>query len=106
MRPPCSRTCASSVIGPITFEVDELVARVDRAVDVGLGREVDDRVAAIGRVRDRVPIGDRAVHEAVARIVGDVRQVARVARVGERVEVHDLEPGVARRACGGRSASR
>ena len=42
---------------------DERLGPGDRAVDVGLGGEVDDRVAARDRVGDGRRILDRAVHE-------------------------------------------
>ena len=89
---------AAAVADPLEQEVraedvglDEVAGLHDRAVDVRLGGEVDDRVAALGRARDRIGVADRAVHEAVALVVGDVGQVGRVAGVRERVEVHDLD---------------
>jgi hypothetical protein len=62
----------------------ELLGAEDRAVDVRLGREVDDRVAAAGRGRDVVRLGDVALVE----LDLAERQVGAVARVGELVE-HD-----------------
>jgi hypothetical protein len=44
---------------------DELGRAEDRAVDVRLGGEVDDRVDALGGACDRVGIFDRAVEEVV-----------------------------------------
>ena len=65
---------------------DELGRPEDRAVDVRLGREVDDRVAALRRGRDRVGIHDVAVVELVLEAV----EVRAVAGVGELVEDDDL----------------
>ena len=66
--------------------MDELLRAEDRAVDVGLGREVDDRGAARGRARDRVRVGDVAVDE----LVLDALEVGGVAGIGELVEHRDL----------------
>jgi len=73
----------------------ERVGAVDRAVDVGLGREVDDRVRAVAReqVGDERAVADVAAHERVARVAADRREVAEVPRVGELVEVHDRLAG-------------
>ena len=70
---------------------------VDRAVDVRLGSEVHDRVDAAGRIdgrADRGRVADAALHEAVARIVGNRREVLQVAGVGELVVDDDLPVGV------------
>ena len=69
---------------------DERVGLGDRAVDVRLRREVDDRVAALHRVGDRVGVLDAGVHEGVARAVADVGEVLLAAGVGELVEHDDL----------------
>ena len=66
--------------------VDELLRAEDRAVDVGLGGEVDDRVAAGSGARDRVRIGDVALDE----LVLDAFEVRRVAGVRELVEDDDV----------------
>ena len=67
----------------------------DRAIDVRLGGEVDDRRgrARVGSVRrpvererDRRGVLDRAVDEAEARIVGEVVEVLLAPGVGELVE--------------------
>ena len=58
----------------------------DRAVDVRLGREVDDRVAAARGLRDGVGVGDVALVE----LGVDALEVRRVAGVGELVEHDDL----------------
>ena len=75
--------------------LDEVAGLHDGAVDVRLGGEVDDRLAALGRTRDGIGVADRAVHEAVALAVGDLGQVRGIAGVRERVEVDDLDVVVA-----------
>ena len=80
--------------------VHELLRAEDRAVDVGLGGEVDDRVAAGSRLRDGVGVGDVPVEE----LVLDPFQVRGVARVRQLVEHGDV--GARRRRAGARSASR
>jgi hypothetical protein len=65
----------------------EVLGAQDRPVDVRLGGEVDDRVAALGRDRDVRGLGDVAV---VERHVG--REVGAVARVRELVEDDDVVP--------------
>ena len=81
--------------------VDERVGLGDRAVDVRLGGEVDDRVDALDRVGDGGRVLDGAVHEPDV----EVLEVLAPARVGELVEDGDLVAVVARRGCG-RSWSR
>ena len=56
-----------------------------------LGGEVDDRLAAVRRARDRVGVGDVALVE----LVLDALEVRAVARVGELVEDDDLVAGCA-----------
>jgi hypothetical protein len=70
--------------------LDERVGLGDRAIDVGLGGEVHDRVAALHRRRDRVGVLDARVHEAVAGAAGDVGEVLLPPGVGELVEDDDL----------------
>ena len=64
---------------------DEFGRPEDRAVDVGLGREVDDRVAAGRGRRDCLGVGDVALVE----LVLDAFEVRAVARVRELVEDDD-----------------
>ena len=79
---------------------DELGRAEDRTVDVRLGREVDDRVAAVGRARDGVRVGDVSLVE----VVLDAFEVRAVAGVGQLVENDDLV--ARRRRAAGRTASR
>ena len=66
--------------------VHELLRAEDRAVDVGLGGEVDDRVAAVSRPRDGFGVGDVADDELCAGAV----EIGGVPRVGQLVEDDDL----------------
>ena len=50
--------------------------------------------AAVDRRADGVRVADAALHEAVARVVGDGREVLQVAGVGELVVDDDLPVGV------------
>ena len=67
-------------VGPEDVGLDEGVGLVDRAIDVGLGGEVDDRVAAVDRPRDRVAIGDVGLDE----LDLPVRRAGAGSRVGPR----------------------
>ena len=73
---------------------DELVATHDRTIDVALGGDVDDAVAALGSTRDVFDGGDITAHEGVARIVGEVGDVLGAPRVGQQVDVDDVQLGV------------
>ena len=73
---------------------DKLVATHDRAIDVALGGDVDDAVAALGSTRDVFDGGDITVHEGVARIVGEVGDVLGAPRVRQQVDVDDVQIGV------------
>ena len=76
-RPPCSRIQSSSAIGPSTLVVTNSVpAWIERSTCVSAAKltiaSAPSAASAIG-----VAIRDGAMHEAVARIVGDVLEVAR-----------------------------
>ena len=58
----------------------------DRAVDVRLGGEVDDRLDALARARDHLGVGDVTLVE----LVPDALEVGRVPGVGELVEHDDV----------------
>jgi hypothetical protein len=62
---------------------------LDRAVDVRLGGEVVDQVAAFHDLADDDRIADVAAHELVAWIVLHRRQVLQIAGVGQLVEDDD-----------------
>ena len=71
---------------------DELRRVVDRAVDVRLGGEVDDRRRPVLRERpiDRGPVGDVALDEDVVWVAAHRFQRIEVAGVGQGVEIDDL----------------
>ena len=73
-------------VGAENVGLDEFGGAEDRAVDVSLGREVENRCAALGRAADGIAVGDVALDEL------DVRpfEIRSIARVGELVENDDL----------------
>ena len=75
-------------LGAAELGAAELLGAEDRAVDVRLGREVDDRVAAARRPGDVLRHGDVAVVELDA-----VGQVGAVPGVGQLVEDDDVLAG-------------
>ena len=83
---PCVPCVVEQHLRPEHVGEDELGGAEDRTVDVRLGGEVDDRVAALGRARDRVGVGDVALVE----LVLDAFEVGAVARVGQLVEHDDV----------------
>ena len=60
---------------------------------MALGREVEDRVTPSPTMRAPNRIGDVAVNEAITRISVHVREIFRIACVGQAVEIHDAETG-------------
>ncbi len=65
-------------------------ARIEHAaVVMRLGGEVHDGVDAVERLHDRGGVADVALHEGIPRIALDVAEVLEIARVRERVEIHD-----------------
>ena len=69
---------------------DELGAAEDRAIDMRLGGEVHDGIAACSGVAD----GDRVGDIALVELVGDTLEVGAVARVRELVEDDDIVPAL------------
>jgi hypothetical protein len=71
--------------------VDERGRVEDRAVDVRLGREMDDRLGLVEveQARDQLMVTDVAVDEGVRGVVGDGGEIAEIAGVGQRVEIDD-----------------
>ncbi len=55
---------------------------------MALGRHVHHGIDTPGDVAHELGVADVAVHEGVARRVGDVGEVREVARIGELVEIH------------------
>ena len=76
----------------INVGLDEGARVLQRAVNVRLGGEVDDGVAAGHRGVDSAGVADVAVHKAVALL--EAADVIEVAGVGKRVEVDNLVLGV------------
>jgi hypothetical protein len=80
-------------VGPDDVGPQKGVRLEDRAIDVGLGGEVDDRLdTGTERLLDSPRVTDIAVHEPVARVVGAVFEVGEVAGIGQRIEVDDAQP--------------
>ena len=75
--------------------LDEGLGRVDGAVHVRLGGKIHHGVdRMVGEeLRDQRGIADVAVGENIARVTGEVGEIRRGARVGERVEVDELGEG-------------
>ena len=82
---------------------DERLGAADRPVDMRLGGEVHDRVAAADGARDGRRVLDRAVHE--ADVVDHVVEVLAPAGIGQLVEHGHLVAVVGERA-GARTSSR
>ena len=80
-------------VGAVAVGVHELVRADDRAIDVALGREVQDRVVTDHGLLDGAAVGDVALHEPEPRLVLEVAQAGQVAGVRQRVEHGDLVVG-------------
>ena len=92
-------------VGAVAVRPHEGVRVLDRAVDVRLGGEVDDRVVPRQLGDDGVLVADVGVDEPAAAVVDQVGDVLAVAGVGQGVEDRDRVVG-GRRARGARSSSR
>ena len=70
---------------------DELRRAVDGAVDVALGREVDDRARPMlpEQPRDEFPVADVAADEDVPQVFAQWCEIAEIAGVREEVEVDE-----------------
>src|SRR5688572_12816676 len=77
--------------GADNIGVDEVTGGVDRAVDMGFRRKVQDRIRALTleQSSDGLAVGDVGLHKAVARACGDARERSKVGGVGELVEIDD-----------------
>ena len=81
-------------VRPKDVGTQKLLGVENRAVDVRLGRKIDDRVDAGAKGgADRTRVADIAVDEAIAPVALDVAQVSGVPRIGHGVEIDDLEIG-------------
>ena len=80
-------------VGPVDVGLDELSRGLDRAVDVGLGGEVDDRLAALDRGLDRLGVGDVG-DDQLEPLGVEPLEVLLAPGVGELVEHPDPELGM------------
>ena len=71
--------------------LDECQGIHERAVDMCLGGEIDDRVSLRRERVDELHIADVAMHESVPRLPHELREVGQVAGVGQFVEDGDLD---------------
>ena len=78
---------------PTHIGVDERQRIHQRAVDMGLGGEVDDGVALRGQRVDQPGVTDVAVHESVTGLAVELEEICQVACVCELVEDRDLHLG-------------
>jgi hypothetical protein len=69
----------------------ERLRRLDAAIDVALGREVDDRVDGVAphQLQHRGAIANVAAHESMPGIAVEVSQGLEVSRVRQRIDVDD-----------------
>ena len=62
---------------------------------MALGREVDDRVEPLGhQAHDQGPVRDIPLHEPIARLAVQAREIVRVSGIRQSVEVNNLQLGV------------
>ena len=78
-------------------------ALLDRLLDVGLGRGVDDDVDAVDELGHQIGVADIAVDERESLVAHHVGEVLEVAGVGQGVERHHLVPGLRPGGSGSRS---
>jgi len=83
-------------VGTDDIGLDKVRRPVDGTVNVGLGRQVHDRLGLETRNdrADRRLIDDISLHELVAGIGGNALQRFQVTGVGQLVEVEDFVPGI------------
>ena len=79
-------------IGAINVGFDERTRPVNTAVDVTLGRKMNDRSGLMLRKQsiDQRAIADIALNEDVTGITLKRREVLSVTRIGQRIEINDL----------------
>jgi hypothetical protein len=84
-------------VGADNVGLDEIRRAIDGAIDVGLGRQMHDRLGceALEHGADARLVGDIGLHELVAGVVGDGGQGLEIAGIGEFVEVEHFVFGVA-----------
>src|SRR4029077_4516858 len=81
-------------LGSLDVRRHELRGSVlDRLLDVRLGSRVDDHVDPLDQLANEGHVADVAVDEREPRMTQHVGEVLQVARIGERVDGHDLVLG-------------
>ena len=83
------------------IRLDERFGRVDRAVHMRLGGEIQNGVDVMLREesRNQSLVANVTLLKNIARVGGEIGEVGRVARVGEQVEIDEF---LERRACFGK----
>ncbi len=78
-------------VGALDIRPDELAGAVDRAVDMQLGREMQDRVGCevLQQLGDQLAVENIAAAKAISRIVGDRFQRGRIGGVGQLVQIEN-----------------
>ena len=93
---PVSAGGFQQAVGTDDIGLDKVRRAIDGAVNVGLGRQVHDRLRLETRNdrADRCLIDDIGLHEFVAGIGGNALQRFQVTGVGQLVEVEHFMPGI------------
>ena len=93
---PVSACRLEQAVGADDIGLDKVRRAVDGAVNVGLGRQVHDRLGleALDDRADRGLVDDIRLDELVAGIGGDALQRFQITGVGQLVEVEDFVPGI------------
>ena len=75
----------------VDIRADEIIRPADRPVDVALRREMHDGIGLMlfKQRPDGIAIANVAVNERIARIGDNARQIARIPRVGQLVQIDD-----------------
>jgi hypothetical protein len=76
---------------PSMLVLDEVGRRVDRAIYVGLGGKIDDRVGAglLEQLAHHRGVGDVALHETIPLVAADAGKRIEIGGVGKLVEIDD-----------------
>jgi hypothetical protein len=104
--PPVFARDLKHIVGADHVGRDERSRIVDRAVDVGLGGKMDNRVRPFRREQGTQTrrVADIRADEAVARVAGGFRHVGKIAGIGEAVRVHGRHAGPGDEAADDRGA--
>ena len=73
---------------------DESTGVADRAIDVGLGGKVDDRLAFVAsqQIAEEGPVRDVPLHKDVLRRIAPLGQRVEAGGVGQQVQIDDSSP--------------